>query len=74
VISPLQSQYRKKRESDIGLWGKYTHLHISGFIANEHRRNLQRFKTRLLTPYQTIPRGKDPLDVKLSQLFLEAVG
>jgi hypothetical protein len=54
--------------------GKYTHLYITGFSGNEHRRDLQCFKSRLLTPYQTIPSGKDLLGVKLSQLLLEAVG
>jgi hypothetical protein len=49
-------------------------LYITGFSGNEHRRDLQCFKSRLLTPYQTIPSGKDLLGVKLSQLLLEAVG
>ena len=53
---------------------KYTYLHIPSITGNEHRRNLQCFKTRLLAPYQTVPSGKYPFDVKLSQLLLEAVG
>jgi hypothetical protein len=65
-VRDVNPQGRTKREISCQFYGKYTYLYITSFTGYEHRGDLQRFKARLLTPYQTIPSGKCPLGVKLS--------